>query len=447
MSSNHNSYPISKEHSSAFIDIDGDCVNDLIINSEDKKGNKFIEVWRGIIDKETKSLTYCLVQNSVYSISSDIGLFSIADVNRDGMLDLIFPITSGNPRILVAYNQINLVFDWEDDYCSKHLNSDNKLTQVFLPLSSDNSSNAVSSNDTDSLKNQIVHLYNENSQTFYSSELIPIYIRVGDVNIDSYPDITFVLQNKDSTRTAYVYFNCELEDDTSNSTTSVVRRTFSQNCNESISELDFVSPSNAIYSSFFDLDENGQLDLIITTKEDTDVFKIKSYYANYNFDSFFLKSENFMKQYWYSTFIIGTTYRFITTNLDGSRRLDVAQQNSQTNSLCLSLPYAFIGIGRSNNYIENFHVISPTFTDTNNYVVFTPIIPNSQLLVSENLTEKNTLNWTLDLIVNPTSKLFLLVVVIAATLIGLLVVIVILHTKEVKEDQENENFIFNEFFN
>jgi len=64
--------------------------------------------------------------------------------------------------------------------------------------------------------------------------------------------------------------------------------------------------------------------------------------------------------------------------------MDVSFQGIQTGDLFLNLPYAFLGIGRSNNYIENFHVISNTHVQgQDNYKVFTPIIPDSQLIISK----------------------------------------------------------------
>lgn len=79
----------------------------------------------------------------------------------------------------------------------------------------------------------------------------------------------------------------------------------------------------------------------------------------YSYDAYILKALVLKQRKVYSSSEIGTTFRFICSNIDGSRRMDVAVQNSQ--SLSLTLPYAFIGIGRSSNYIENFQIISGNF--------------------------------------------------------------------------------------
>lgn len=448
----HNGFKLSDNHSSAFLDIDADCVTDLIISSTDHSTNeKYLEVWRGVIDTDKKKLTYCLTSNSVYKVPKELGQFTIADLNRDGMLDLIFSITEGSPRALIAYNQVILTYDWEADYCAKHSNVANSFPQVFLKFSTDVDQTNSNLNEN-SLKNEIIFLYNDKTQVFYddseTDKLVSPVIRVGDVNSDSYPDITFVLQNEDKTRQAFVFFNCgykQVKDAT-------ISSKFSEECNKNEEKMDLNKiSSNAIYSSFFDLDENGQLDVLVISKVDNDTYNIKAYYNNFSYDAFFLKSQNsssitnsakeINKHY-----VLGVTYRYIATNLDGSRRMDVSNQLCQLSILAFNLPYSFIGIGRSNNYIENFHVITSSFTTTSNYNIFTPIIPNSQLLVSEERKETNVIAWSLNLIVNPTSKLFLLVIVIAITLVVLLAVIIILHSKEKREDQENES-IFTQWFN
>jgi integrin alpha FG-GAP repeat containing protein 1 len=144
-----------------------------------------------------------------------------------------------------------------------------------------------------------------------------------------------------------------------------------------------LSINDSFQISFFDLDENGQLDIIVMTTCNS-TYNVVGFYNNYIYDAFFLKSVTLAKKEIFYTNEIGTNYRYITTNLDGSRRLDVSYQVQQTGSQYLNLPYAYIGIGRSNNYIENFHVISNSFIiGEDNYKIFTPIIPNSQLIISK----------------------------------------------------------------
>lgn len=447
----YNKLKIELNNSSAFVDIDGDCINDLILSSYDQTSKKrFIEIWRGKIVKTDDKilLKYCLKQNSIYEISNDIGNFSIADIDRDGMLDLIFPLLNTDLKVLIAYNKIKYVFNWDGDYCLN--NSKNEFNDIFIGFSSKTSDNNVIDKKTTEKydyhndKNFIVNLYDEVNEKFYINEKYGIHpiIRTGDINTDSYPDL-IVTSFKGDVRKTKVFINTKQE-------TNVDQTNDSRDVRNFIWEPELFNlnntNSNEVYSSFFDLDENGQLDILVVLEEDSK-FKIQGYFNNYHYDAFFLKSLNMLTSQKYSTYAIGVTYRYIATNLNGSRRLDVNYQALQLNSMSLSLPYTFIGIGRSNNYIENFHVISPTFNKNgNSYKIFTPIIPNSQLLISENKSD-DELKWSLDLIVNPTNMLILIIGVIVIILVLLLLLIVYLHCQELKEDQVNDNMIFTTWFN
>ena len=168
----------------------------------------------------------------------------------------------------------------------------------------------------------------------------------------------------------------------------------------------------------------------------TGFFNIEAY------DNFFLKSLTTKSRYNFFSADIGTNYRYYVTDLNGVRRLRVGVQHSQTSCLNLELPYAFEGIGMSYNYVENFHVStsSPKNTTGEYMSLFTPIIPNSQLLIYNYEINNNHDDWELDLIVTPISKITLVVVVICIILFILLIVIIALHL------MEKVNFLFFLFF-
>jgi integrin alpha FG-GAP repeat containing protein 1 len=246
-------------------------------------------------------------------------------------------------------------------------------------------------------------------------------LRVGDINSDSFPDIIAVT-HLNNTFTTKVFLNTEIY--YPDSYTGLKRRTFSSN------NAYALTPNNSDYASFMDLDENGQLDILIVTRDN----ELVGYFNNYNYDVFFLKSVTLRYKGRFTTNEIGANYRYISTNLDGSRRMDVSFQSAQTNDLSLNLPYTYMGIGRSNNYIENFQVISSTILkrDEDNFKTFTPIIPNSQLIISREISEdRKSSTWELDLIVTPTSKLSLLIMTIIVLLVIILAIIIYLHIKEV----------------
>jgi integrin alpha FG-GAP repeat containing protein 1 len=104
------------------------------------------------------------------------------------------------------------------------------------------------------------------------------------------------------------------------------------------------------------------------------------------------------------------------------------------------MPYSYVGVGRSNNYVESF-TAAYSIGGSRSIRVWTPIIPNSHLIVFT--PEHNVNSWTLELFINPTASLALIVIacIICLVIIGL--VVIILHVGEKNEDKKNMQKAFN----
>ena len=142
-------------NSNAFIDIDGDCLNDIIISSYDTQEKKRkLEIWKGVF--EDNEVKYCLSLNNVYDVDDSLGLFTVVDVDRNALPDLVFPILdSSPPKILVSYNVISMSYIWTSDYCTDHppINMDKnpnaEIKKIFENFSIKNSDK----------NNQIINIY------------------------------------------------------------------------------------------------------------------------------------------------------------------------------------------------------------------------------------------------------------------------------------------------
>lgn len=100
----------------------------------------------------------------------------------------------------------------------------------------------------------------------------------------------------------------------------------------------------------------------------------------------------------------------------------------------LNLPYAFFGLNRINNYIENFNMgISKKDTWSNSWIL---IIPNSQLFVSP--ISKDTSKWKIEIFINPTKALALIILSTIIVLVLLGIVIIYYHRKEKIEDNPGD---------
>lgn len=131
----------------------------------------------------------------------------------------------------------------------------------------------------------------------------------------------------------------------------------------------------------------------------------------------------------------GASFRFTVTTLDDKKQIRVGAQLPQTSYNSMCLPYVYLGLGRSNNFIENFNVAYSINNKLDQVKVFTPIIPNSQMFILAN--NKYAKNWTLELFINPDETIYMIVFACGALLVVTGIVIIILHIQEKKEDSKN----------
>lgn len=368
----YSNIPLVNPHTSSYIDVDGDCINDLIIMSEVSeiinqknlkpitevgnatnpnatttenkvrqivKKTKYLEIWRGIVQNDT--ILYCLSQSSVYELKNNLGLPSLVDIDRNGSLDIVFPVLESPPKILVGLNKIPVAYDWTQDYCSTHIKTYEKATPLLYD-------DFVLDKNTATM--QTYPLSNSNQETYYSDNLVSPLIRFEDINSDSFPDFIVTLYNKEKNSSIVkIFYNYELKFNGK----GTGMRAYSINNTYVNSAI-----NNVTYSSFFDIAEDGKLDVIIVNKQSENLYETIGLFNTYVYDCYYLKSMILKQKRIHYANQIGVTFRYICADVDGTRRMDLATQTTQLNELSLNLPYAFIGVGRSNNYIENFHVIN-----------------------------------------------------------------------------------------
>ena len=159
-------------------------------------------------------------------------------------------------------------------------------------------------------------------------------------------------------------------------------------------------------------------------------------YNNVVSDNFFIKalsvnSELKKSQNIYNDYSIGPTYRFVVTDMQDNRLVNVGSQRFQSGYMSLQLPFAFLGVGRSNNYVEMFYA-AQSINGKRAEKMWTPIIPNSQLIIF--MFSNDEMKWGLELFISPTASLYLIVLVCAICLIAIGLAIIWLHVKEKQED-------------
>ena len=200
------------------------------------------------------------------------------------------------------------------------------------------------------------------------------------------------------------------------------------------------------FLTFIDMDDDGKLDFILQ-KETSGVPTVKVLYNNIVSDNFFIKalsvnSELKKSQNIYNDYTIGASYRFVITDMEDNRLVTVGSQRFQSGYMSLQLPFAFLGIGRSNNYVETFYAATSIDGKRAEHM-WTPIIPNSQLIIFMNSNDET--NWGLELFISPTTSLYVIVMVCALCLVVIGLAIIWLHVKEKQEDAKKREQHFDFF--
>lgn len=75
--------------------------------------------------------------------------------------------------------------------------------------------------------------------------------------------------------------------------------------------------------------------------------------------------------------------------------------------------------------------------------MWTPIIPNSQLIVFANGASVN--DWGLELFISPTKQLYIIVLCCAVSLLAIGIAIITLHCREKQEDRKKREQHFDFF--
>lgn len=259
---------------------------------------------------------YCLTQ--VLDLP-DV-MVEVADFNRDGQLDLIY---TQNAALFVNYNTLPSQGPKQTSLCNPKPN----LTAPFTE-------NPIKTYDLP-----------QDQPLQDSMPGVPGRLRIADIEMDGFPDVVLTLATPDGATETRVLTNSQGE---------VSKRTLKE-APAFDSAIREAAGTDAALVTFIDIDEDGKLDFLIQSTDAT----LKLIYNNVYLDNFFIKalmlqSKQEKSENVYGDTIIGASYRFVITDLEDEQAVVVGVQQSQSGFLSLQLPYAFMGVGRSNNYVETF---------------------------------------------------------------------------------------------
>eukprot|EP00918_Siedleckia_nematoides_P096794 GHVU01212376.1.p1 GENE.GHVU01212376.1~~GHVU01212376.1.p1 ORF type:complete len:339 (-),score=78.47 GHVU01212376.1:114-1130(-) len=262
----------------------------------------------------------------------------------------------------------------------------------------------------------------------------PITLRVGDYDADGFPDLLAVVHYPGRPASALLLQSVPKEASTaaaaaaattqpqeeeaaSSSSAAPTQRLFQEasvfglfgdslerlrsSRGGSASQQSPAKPDSTVdVAAFFDVFEDGQLDIlqfgthwgsgwhpvgrriasVSSRQEESDVLYLKAFSLN----GVCPKAcdppgPRFPSPPPYGTSLHGATFKVTVTDLNGVKAPRIATQLSQSAHSPLQIPFAFFGLGRTNNYIEEFFLGIPSRHPSCSNL-WVSIIPNTQII-------------------------------------------------------------------
>ncbi|KAL7335883.1 hypothetical protein PS15p_201296 [Mucor circinelloides] len=415
-------------HSNAFVDLDGDCLADLVFVCSKSSGSKSIQIWSNRRDKG-----FALSHEA--DLPSGAGPLSFADIDGDGSIDIVFPVCQNKVcSIHVVYNQ-------QMGLCSKSQEASTTCRSAqYLCVADPNFTFDFTKPNTQHYVVFDIDVYLDDNEfilmedTHFRGQL-PVPVHTGDYNLDGYPDL-LVTTNQRVLLLESILCDTLL---CSSSAQSASRRTFSI----VTTGADILNKmSNPTQAAFFDIDEDGSLDILVlqNLQKNSDAKRTPNFVINNFFnDAFFLKglvSNGVADLEAYGVSYPGASLKFTVLDTAGVKRSHQISQLAQSGYMSLQTPYCLFGLGRTNNYVEEMFA-GVSRHQEKNYFFYEGVIPNSQLVFLPYQPEhvQDSSSWKVELYIKPADYVpWVLAVLVGASII-LAVVVVVLRTLEKKEDE------------
>jgi integrin alpha FG-GAP repeat containing protein 1 len=204
------------------------------------------------------------------------GQVSFADFDRDGNEDILIPVCYPRPDCTIV-NSIYIYFNKQKPVCTLFQKSSSCRSTTDLCTADANFRLGVFNSTPPDPYFQEVSI--TSGDRFYFNDEIgrPLTLRVGDYNLDGYPDVLIPVISKTGSSRVELWENVS-------PAPNMGRRSFAKVIN-SVDEL--TSIPNAYAGAFFDLGDDGILDMFVLADNPP---RIETIFNNFEFDAFFLKT-------------------------------------------------------------------------------------------------------------------------------------------------------------
>lgn len=447
---------LAHPHSSANVDMNGDCLADLFLVCQGARaGQLTYQIWTARADTP---MAYDLARTG--DLPPGAGALSFADMNRDGTMDVVFPSCDRSQcYINIAYNEQMPLCSQErrgtlfssgnpmaPERCRDALRLCEPDASFVLDMSTDVTNSRFARLPVQDLTGDTRILLTDDVGTYPQ----PVPVRIGDFNMDGYPDLAILTVPRGAlhgqTRVHLLEsVRCKKHGSVGCTASKPEHRTFRRVPNTVLDQEAYVRSV-----SFVDLDEDGTLDFVLqslppATTRTSDARVLSFVQNNYFHDAFFLKTltlnaacgarcerEHERAYSPWGGSLLGASYKFAVLDPNGVRRAQQVAQQPQTGYSALTPPYAFFGLGRTNNYVESLFVGS-TLRQADSFLVLEGVIPNSEVIVIP--TDESPDAWRRELFLHPADWIPFVTMALAGLIALLSLVVFMLDLNEKHEDE------------
>lgn len=401
---------------------------------------------------DSSTITYRLYDDvlgssrDLFSVPDYAGVPVALDVNSDGATDFVFPFcsstdtscrdsTSDYSALLFVHNVVSGPVCGSDNCCvgfgasfsSVPAGADKGAGFDVLPISSFVDCPGLLS-------------LSRSAPTNNGLITVPQLVRTGDYNRDSFPDVLVatnvgpVLLTRGNGAALPAAFQCSTMTPSSAS-------------------------GNSLIPFFFDIEEDGRLDLMIIDTEPTSSSTIGMYSfwnglpmnEDYFLTAVILNGVNVADATAnspappgvgfpaYGATQVGSVHRFQWQDIETNLRTQVYTQQGASQAHALQNPRVHFGLGRTFSYIQNYasgihcNDASSGSSSSLHYTWSSYLIPNSQVVVIP-YPLLDTSSWLIKLFLSSSKYQTLLIIALCTALAVIGVPIVILKYREMKED-------------
>uniref|UniRef100_A0A8C0LLE6 Integrin alpha FG-GAP repeat containing 1 n=1 Tax=Canis lupus dingo TaxID=286419 RepID=A0A8C0LLE6_CANLU len=391
-------------HSHAFIDLTADFTADLFLTTLSASSTFQFEIWENV-DGNFSVSTITIFEKPQNMMV--VGQSAFADFDGDGHMDHLLP-------------------GCEDKNCQKSIiYLARSGTKQWIPVLQEFSNKGTLWG--------FVPFVHEQRPTEIP---LPITLHIGDYNMDGYPDALAILKNTSgSNQQAFLLENVPCN----NASCEGAHRMFRVYWEL----MDLNQIRDAMVATFFDIYEDGILDIVVLSKGYTkNDFAIHTLKNNFEADAYFVKVIVLTIPFSLQPFGVnqpGPYIMYTTVDANGYLKNGSAGQLSQSAHLALQLPYNVLGLGRSANFLDHLYVGIPRPSGEKSIrkQEWTAIIPNSQLIVIP-YPHNVPRSWSAKLYLTPSNIVLLTAIALIGVCVFILAIIGILHWQEKKADDREK---------